>query len=73
MTPKGSTCRACGALIKLVQKGDGKWLALEPNRRLVFTDAGEAVSGREAHQAHCPQRDYGERMAKLREQLEKSA
>jgi hypothetical protein len=49
-----SRCRYCKAPIVWLRTARGKMVPLEPQRRLVYTDEGVLVQGRESHYAYCP-------------------
>lgn len=51
---QANTCGACKRQIVWLTTINGKKVPTEPQLRLIITEAGEYVKGREAHFAYCP-------------------
>jgi hypothetical protein len=52
--PEPGTCRLCGAAIVWIVTVGGKAMPCDAQVRVVITDAGLQVRGRESHFATCP-------------------
>lgn len=48
-------CKSCGAPIEFVKTPAGKWMPVDPGKRVtIVTDGGEVRAGRIPHWVTCP-------------------
>lgn len=58
MTSREDTCKGCGATILWVRMPtSGRSMPLDSRVKVVITDKGQVVTGRESHFATCPKAD----------------